>query len=321
MTWQDPNAAPGSGGSGPPDDDASLDETRTDWAPTVPPAPEQPADAPMEPPAAQPPAGQPSPWSPPPGQGYPPTTTSYDALGQPYQSPAPGYAPPGMAWAPPQDALVAQSGMRFAEVGPRFVAWLVDTMLIGTLSVVLSAPVYIALLGNYDWDAFLRSASAGNTFMLDSQFLLASFAGSVISTVLYAVYFVFLWSSGGRATLGMRIFKQQIGNAADGATLSMGQAFKRWLAMGYWVSLLSIVPLLGSVASLASFVWWIILLVTTGSSPTRQGLHDKFANTAIVQTAPGPNAWVVGCLALVVAFVGVTVLSFLAVGLLFNATT
>jgi uncharacterized RDD family membrane protein YckC len=217
-----------------------------------------------------------------------------------------------MAWAPPPDVVQSQSGMRFADVGPRFVAWLVDVLIIGILGSILSAPVYIAMLGDIDWESMFTAAQAGNPFVMDGSLVAASFAASVISTVLYAVYFVFLWSSGSRATLGMRIFRQQIGNAADGATLTLAQAFKRWLAMGYWVSLLGAIPLLGSITGLAQLVWWIVLLVTTGSSPTRQGSHDKFANTAIVQTGPAANPWVVGCLALLVATALVTVLAIFA---------
>ena len=200
----------------------------------------------------------------------------------------------------------------FAEVGPRFVAWLVDSVILAFLGAILSAPIYLAFARGVDWEAMFRAAQAGNPFAMDSSLLLASVAGSVVSTVLGLVYFVFLWSSGGRATIGMRILRQQIGNAADGATLSMGQAFKRWLAMGYWVSLLGVVPLLGSVVGLAQLVWWIVLLVTTGSSPTRQGYHDKFATTAIVQTGPAANPWVVGCLTLVVGLVLSSILAIFA---------
>jgi hypothetical protein len=216
-----------------------------------------------------------------------------------------------MAWAPPTEIVRDASGLRFADVGPRLAAWIVDMILLGVIGSLLSIPIYLALLGNVDWQAFFQQARTGNPFAMPSDLLLASFAGAVVSTVIYAVYFVFLWSSGGRATLGMRIMRQQIGNAADGATLSMGQAFRRWLAMGYWLSLLGAVPLLGSVSGLAQVVWWIVLLVTTNSSPTRQGQHDKLGSTAIVQVGPAPNPWVVGCGALVLFFVGSAVFGIL----------
>jgi uncharacterized RDD family membrane protein YckC len=223
-----------------------------------------------------------------------------------------------MSWAPPPDQLQAQAGMRFAEVGPRLAAWLVDTILLTFVGGLLSAPVFFLLLGNYDWAEMFRQAERGNAFVFDGQLLVAAFATTVITTVINAVYFVFLWSSGGRATLGMRMLKLEIGNAADGATLSMTTGFKRWLAMGSWLALLGSVPLLGSLAQLGQFVWELVLLVTTSSSPTRQGLHDRFAKSAIVQTGPGANPWVVGCGALIIATVASMVLGFVFVALLFN---
>jgi uncharacterized RDD family membrane protein YckC len=78
----------------------------------------------------------------------------------------------------------------------------------------------------------------------------------------------------------------QVGNAADGATLTMEQAVKRWLAVGGVFSLaqfLNPLPLLGLLVGLASLIWVIALLVTTAQSPTKQGLHDQFAGSVVVK--------------------------------------
>jgi uncharacterized RDD family membrane protein YckC len=32
-------------------------------------------------------------------------------------------------------------------------------------------------------------------------------------------------------------------------------------------------------------VWFIVLLVTTAQSPTKQGIHDKYARTMVVKAA------------------------------------
>jgi uncharacterized RDD family membrane protein YckC len=221
-----------------------------------------------------------------------------------------------MTWAPPPDVLQPQAGLRFAEVGPRFVAWLVDSILVGLVAGVISIPIFLAMTSGYDWGRLFEMASTGRPFTFDGELLAASLVTSLVSAAISGVYFVFLWSSGGRATLGMRLLKLQIGNADDGQTLSLGQAFKRWFAMGSWAGILSAVPLLGSAVGLAQFVWYIVLLVTTGSSPTRQGLHDRFARTAIVQTGPAGNAWVIGCLVLVVAIALIFVVSIVALILL-----
>jgi len=46
-----------------------------------------------------------------------------------------------------------------------------------------------------------------------------------------------------------------------------------------------IATLIGLLLGLASFIWVIALLVTTAQSPTKQGLHDQFANTVVVKAA------------------------------------
>jgi uncharacterized RDD family membrane protein YckC len=217
-----------------------------------------------------------------------------------------------MSWAPPE--AQPQGGLRFAEVGPRFVAWLVDVILLGFVTGIVTIPLYAVVLGGFDWREFFRAAQLGERpdLMLDGRLLAVTFAASLVTAVLDAVYFVFLWSSGGRATLGMRLLKLQVGNAADGRTLGMPQAFRRWLAMGSWLGVLGVVPVVGGFIGLAQLAWYVVLLVTTGSSPTRQGLHDRFAGTAIVQTAPGGNAWVIGCLAIAVAVGLLMVISIVA---------
>ncbi|MBA3852575.1 MAG: hypothetical protein H0X59_09460, partial [Chloroflexi bacterium] len=42
---------------------------------------------------------------------------------------------------------------------------------------------------------------------------------------------------------------------------------------------------LGGLIGLAAFVYFIALLVTTAQSPTKQGLHDRYAKTMVVKAA------------------------------------
>ena len=80
----------------------------------------------------------------------------------------------------------------------------------------------------------------------------------------------------------------QVGNAFDGATLTIEQAVRRWLALGGIFALaqfLNPLPLLGLLIGLASFVYTLFLLYTTATSPTKQGFHDKFANSVVVKAA------------------------------------
>jgi hypothetical protein len=52
--------------------------------------------------------------------------------------------------------------------------------------------------------------------------------------------------------------------------------------------------------ALAQLLWVVALLLTTAMQPLRQGLHDRWAGSVVVQPAPGGSgAAVVGCLVLI----------------------
>ena len=140
--------------------------------------------------------------------------------------------------------------------------------------------------------------------------------GTLILLAIEAAYFVLLWASSGRATLGMRLLKLQIGDAATGNAIPIATAFRRWLAFGSWLQLAGFVPGLAAVASLAIFVWQVTLLITTATHPQRQGLHDRFANTAIVQPAGAGSgaAVLLGCVAIAIALIVLTLVALVFLG-------
>ncbi len=269
--------APGPGMPSPGDD-----ETRTDWtglgpSAPVPSRPPAPGDAPaLPPPAPPPPPAQAAP-GPAPRVPEPPPPPG----GSPWASPPP--AVPGVpAWAPPAQggvryAVPGAPGLEYAGVLPRFVAYLLDSILVSIAGWIVLA-VVLAMVGS--------SASV--------------LAFGVLFAVFDGVYFVGLWSSAGRATLGMRLLKLQVGNVTDGRRLDTGQAFRRWLVMGTWINVLGVTAELSSLFSVVLFGWFVVLLITTAASPTRQGLHDRFANTAMVRPAgDGGGGLVVGCLVII----------------------
>ena len=76
-------------------------------------------------------------------------------------------------------------------------------------------------------------------------------------------------------------------------------AIERWLAMGWWATLLILLPFLAlAIASYAVFaVWWVVLVISIIISPTKQGIHDRFSRSALVrpagqQSMGGRLAWV-----------------------------
>jgi hypothetical protein len=101
----------------------------------------------------------------------------------------------------------------------------------------------------------------------------------------------------------MRLLKLQVGNAFDGRRLTVEQALSRWFVLGDLIALLYLSPALGGLGSLISLALTVILLVTTIASPTKQGLHDRFARSVVVEPAGIGSGGVVGCLILIVLVV------------------
>ena len=56
-------------------------------------------------------------------------------------------------------------------------------------------------------------------------------------------------------------------------TVAFVGAWHRWGRAKAWI------------VGFLAFGWFIFLLVTTAQSPTKQGWHDKFANTQVVKAA------------------------------------
>ncbi len=329
MTWQEPgDTKPAVPDPAPGGDDPSLEETRTEWPTPEPAAPSAPEPAaPHAPPAAPAsgPAGVPPPvpTSPP---SAPPSSGGWSGQGGGYPAGGypPGGAPPAMGWAPPpgQGAGAGPvAGFRFAGVGERVVAWLLDSIIIALVTLPISFILGAAIVGSVDWSTLIGTGS-GYAQFLDEGWIARSAAvsllGAAIGALINAAYFTFQWSSGARATIGMRILGLQVGNAADGRTIGRGQAFRRWLALGEWIGVLASVPVIGGLASLGQLAWYLVLLGTTASNPQRRGLHDQFGETAIVVDAGRSNSGaIVGCLVLalllfvVLPFVAIVALIFL----------
>jgi uncharacterized RDD family membrane protein YckC len=166
----------------------------------------------------------------------------------------------------------------FAGALNRLVAYIVDVILLGVLGTVLFG--------------FLIAVVPG----LNDSLLPRALLGIGLD----ALYFIAFWTSDGRATVGMRILKLQMGNAFDGRKLDLGQAGRRWIALGSWLSAFGYSTVAAGYAGTLLLIWSVILLATTISSPTKQGLHDRFANSAVVQpVGGGGNGIVLACLLII----------------------
>jgi uncharacterized RDD family membrane protein YckC len=209
---------------------------------------------------------------------------------QPQQPPQPPPAPgPGPAAPPPSMPAWTSSltstaptpgpaGLFYADVPNRVFAIIIDSILIFIVTLLVSVVLPPASQLN------LTPTSLGDLVTVNPVgVLLRAAVGLVIS----GAYFVYMWTKM-RGTLGMMVIGLQLGNETDGANITMNQAITRW-ALLFGPSAIAqaanAAPGIGWLISLAAFVWVIVLLVTTAQSPTKQGLHDRYAKTIMVKAA------------------------------------
>ena len=351
VAWTPPEATPeapadegGVGYAAIPDDGAPASAE----PPPAPPAANMPTEPPAEPPAPPPspptepvapppvepptaPSGPiisatPTPTPPPsgwqtPGQPTPPSS-GWETPGQP-AAPPPPIPAAASGWevpAAPAAGTPAQAGHVIAGPGARIVAFLIDWTLAGLVPGAIS----LALI---DWSGMFRrvfeaierdptgSTIDPNAFVMPITLDLV--LASLIGIGIVFLYFVGFWTSRWLATPGMIGLKMRLVDATTGGPISILQATKRWIALGFWLPLLGLVPALQSAAGLIQFGLVIFLFFTTVTHERRQGLHDRWANTMVIRSATsGDGATFAGCL---VWGVMVILLAFIAWALLFAA--
>jgi uncharacterized RDD family membrane protein YckC len=223
-----------------------------------------------------------------PGQQSAPTPEQPAA---PPPGPAPSAPPPSApGWTSALTSTAptpGPAGLFYADVPNRIIAYVIDAIIVGIVSFIVSVVIF-GIVGSPTTVTTVVDPNALLGVRFDTQ-------TNIVPTLLYAIfgigisagYFIYTWTAM-RGTLGMRMLGMQVGNAANGATLTTDQAVRRWLALGGIFSLaqtLNPLPLVGLLIGLASLIYVIYLLVTTAQSPTKQGFHDKFAGTIVAKAA------------------------------------
>lgn len=270
-----------------------------------PPADEPPAPEPLAPEPLTPPADD-SPTTQTPGLISAAPIGWAAGAGQPAgQAGAP--PPPGAqtSWAPPAATTTevpGAPGLAFADTVSRFVAYIIDAFIVGLIGALIAGVLGVGTTTVTQTGSNVSSFTSLNDAAFTVPFVLVGL-----------VYFMFFWTGGRRATIGQRIFTMQVGNAFDGKALSPAQAFRRWLGYGSVIGLFGLIPGLVGIAALAELVWVVVLLITTATSPTKQGLHDRFANTAVVRpSGQGSSGLAVACLILVLLGLALVLLPIIA---------
>jgi uncharacterized RDD family membrane protein YckC len=165
-----------------------------------------------------------------------------------------------------------------APVGPqpgtlvdRFVARLIDGILIGVVNAIIVSVLVVGLIGLNGANAF---GSYGDNYG-------PSLVAALIGVVINLAYFAFMESRQGR-TLGKTVMKLHVQGAAGGNP-TVEESLKR----NWWLALpaLAVVPVVGGlIGSLIELVIVILIAVQINSDPERRPtVSDRFADTRVIK--------------------------------------
>ncbi|MGW3887483.1 RDD family protein [Micromonospora chokoriensis] len=266
-------------------------------------APGSEAVAPGGPPHQGPPPGygpQPG-YGPPPGQGpgYGPPPAQGPGWGPQSGPPGwgpqggpPGWAPPGgqPGWVPPaghpgwpgRPPEPRPHGHRLAGYGRRLTARLIDFGLILALNVLVNGWFIWRLAQEWApfWQEFLRRAERNDTSaegmpMPGEQAEMLLVVILLIATALWLAYEVPSMASGGQ-TFGKRLMRIRAVPMAADQPLGFGRALSRWSTLG-------LPTLLWYCAGIGLVLQLVDSLSPLFDHPLRQALHDKRAQTVVVE--------------------------------------
>lgn len=143
-----------------------------------------------------------------------------------------------------------------ADVGVRFVARLIDMVILGVVNLIIA----IVIIG-----AFFDGLSASSTF--GTSIGVGALVAQAISIVITIGYFAWLESSRGQTVGKMILRLRTVGPHGGNPTMEESIRRNAWYA-------LAIVPIIGGLAELAAAIY---IAVTISQSPVNRGWHDEFA--------------------------------------------
>ncbi|MDG4773383.1 RDD family protein [Solwaraspora sp. WMMD792] len=240
-------------------------------------------------PPAQPVApGQPAPhpgWpAPPPGyptQSYPPAPPGYPA------APPPGWA--GYRLPPPEPR---PQGMALAPLGARLAARLIDIGAVLLLNIFINGWFvwqYVVEVWPTFSEIWRRSlADDRSTEGLPQVTERASGLQMVIILLAAAIWWAYEVPAVANTgqTLGKRLARLKVVPVEPGGQLGFARSFRRWNTLG--LPTLLWICCVGFILQLIDCVYLLF------DRPLRQALHDKSAQTVVVQLPPGVPATVAG---------------------------
>jgi RDD family len=182
-------------------------------------------------------------------------------------------------------ASTAPAGEPLASVSRRSLAWIADVVLV-TVLIFVSVGIVDAAFGptvrTHPEAAALEDVMTADVGRVVLNALLA--------TALSAGYFVVPWAflGGSPAQLALRM---RVRGRPNGETLPLGRALARWILLFPPFATISALtagmPLFAAVVWGTAVVWYVVLLLTTARSETKQGLHDRIARSVVRKRSPG----------------------------------
>lgn len=176
--------------------------------------------------------------------------------------------------------LPGPAGFLIADVPNRVIAFVLDIIALAILGMLLALLVGGAF-GGLETGRSLESAGGDLNI---GAFLVVGVAQLAISFG----YFGYSWVTL-RGTLGMKMLGLQVGDQADGHSISWNQALVRWLLLGIAATLATypvyVPSAIGLILGILALGWLGVLLYSMAQSPTKQGLHDRYARTILVRAA------------------------------------
>jgi uncharacterized RDD family membrane protein YckC len=173
---------------------------------------------------------------------------------------------PIITWEAPAEEVGPAPGVKFAGHGARFLAYILDSIIVTIVFVILFVALSAVFVGA-SVSGEVVSPSADGDFS-NPTLGAAAAVGLILVTLLVIIvafaYFPFFWARSGQ-TPGMRPFGLYVVRDRDGGKISTRQAIVRLIGM--WVS--AIVVYIG-------FVWIFI-------DSRHRGWHDLMAGTVMIE--------------------------------------
>ncbi|HEY8817990.1 MAG TPA: RDD family protein, partial [Candidatus Limnocylindrales bacterium] len=112
------------------------------------------------------------------------------------------------------------ASMVYADLPNRIIAYIIDIIVVVIINVVVG--IILAAIG--------LAATSGSGLDVSTNWV-GSIIFALVALAINGAYFIYSWTNR-RATLGMQALGLQIGTFPGGATITMDQAVRRWLALG-----------------------------------------------------------------------------------------